>query len=143
MGQISNAVGSFEKALQIQPRYPEVYYNMGRAFLANHQPDVAAEAFRSALAQDASVADTHFNYANALEQLGRNAEAITEYSKAVELSHAQNPAMLGALAEAYAKSGKLAEAAATARQAIQLAHLQNNGALETMLETRLRKYEGR
>jgi tetratricopeptide (TPR) repeat protein len=133
-------VSSFERALQIQPRYPEVYYNMGRAFLANHQPDVAAEAFQSALAQDASVADTHFNYANALGQLGRNAEAITEYSKAVDLSHAQNPAMLGGLAEAYAKLGKFTEAAATARQAIQLAQLQKNGALAGMLEARLRKY---
>jgi hypothetical protein len=49
-GQISNAVANFDKALKLQPRYPEAYFNMGCAFLTNGQPDVAADCFQRALA---------------------------------------------------------------------------------------------
>jgi hypothetical protein len=51
-GQISNAVANFEKALKIKPKFPEAYYNMGRAFLTNNQPDVAVDCFQRALALD-------------------------------------------------------------------------------------------
>jgi tetratricopeptide (TPR) repeat protein len=78
-------VANFEKAVNIQPRYPEAYFNLGRAFLANNQPDVAVDCFQRALSMDASVADTHCKLANALSQLHRQAEAISEYSKALQL----------------------------------------------------------
>jgi tetratricopeptide (TPR) repeat protein len=51
-GQISNAVANFEKALKLQPSYPQAYYNLGRAFLTNNQPDVAVDCFQRALALD-------------------------------------------------------------------------------------------
>jgi tetratricopeptide (TPR) repeat protein len=51
-GQISEAVANFEKALKIKPKFPEAYYNMGRAFMSNNQPDVAIDCFQRALALD-------------------------------------------------------------------------------------------
>jgi tetratricopeptide (TPR) repeat protein len=51
-GQISNAVANFDKALGLEPAYPQAYYNLGRAFMANNQPDVAIDCFQRALALD-------------------------------------------------------------------------------------------
>jgi hypothetical protein len=104
-GQVSNAVANFEKALKIQPRYPEAYFNMGRAFLTNNQPDVAVDCFQRAL----------------------NLE--------------QNPFVLGALADAFARTGNFAGAVATAQQARQLALSQKNPALAGAMESQLQMYQ--
>jgi Flp pilus assembly protein TadD len=85
-GEITNAVAGFEKALELQPRYPEAYYNLGRAFLTNNQPDVAVDCFQRALALDPNVAEIHSKLAYALAQWGRPAEAIAQYSQALQLS---------------------------------------------------------
>jgi Tfp pilus assembly protein PilF len=50
--EITNAVANFEEALKQQPAYPQAYFNMGRAFMSNNQPDVAIECFQRALALD-------------------------------------------------------------------------------------------
>jgi len=110
-GRVAGAVSNFESALALQSQYPQAYYNMGRAFQSNNQPDVAADCFQRALAQDAG-----------------------------ERGGGQNPVILSSLAAAYAAEGKLSDAVATARRARQLALVQNNPALVGALESQLRRY---
>ncbi len=104
-GRIPNSISNFESALLLQPAFPQAYYNMGRAFLSNRQPDVAVESFQHALALD------------------------------------QNPAVMGALASAYAASGNFRQAAATAQRARQIALARNNRALAGALELQARQYQ--
>jgi protein O-mannosyl-transferase len=135
-GQITNAVASFEKALGIQPHYPEAYYNLGRAFLANNQPDVAVGCFQSALAQDPSVAEIHYKLAHALAQLGRPAQAIAEYSETLRLypgldEAANNLAeLLATCSDRSLRDG--AKAVTLARQASEHSHNQNPAILATL-----------
>jgi protein O-mannosyl-transferase len=84
-GLIPNAISNFESALTLQPAFPQAYYNMGRAFLTNRQPDVAVDCFQRALALDSSAAEVHYKLAIALAQLGRLAQAIAEYSETLRL----------------------------------------------------------
>jgi tetratricopeptide (TPR) repeat protein len=84
-GQIPGAVSNFESALVLQPKFPQALFNMGRAFTANNQPDVAADCFQRALALDSGAAQIHYKLANALLQLGRPAEAIAQFSQALQL----------------------------------------------------------
>jgi tetratricopeptide (TPR) repeat protein len=84
-GQVPNAISNFESALVLKPAYPQAYFNMGRAFQTNNQPDVAVDCFRNALNLDPNVAEIHYKLANALVQLGRPAEAIAQYSLALQL----------------------------------------------------------
>jgi tetratricopeptide (TPR) repeat protein len=104
-GQVPNAISNFENALILQPAFPQAYFNMGRAFLTNQQPDVAVDCFKRALTMD------------------------------------NNPVVLGALADAYARQGKFSEAASTAQRARQLALEQNNKKLADALELRSRQYQ--
>jgi len=50
MGQISEAVERFQKALNIDPEYVAAYSALGRAFFKLRQLDNASETFRRALA---------------------------------------------------------------------------------------------
>jgi len=88
-GQIPNAISNFESALVFQPAYPQAFFNMGRAFATNQQPDVAVDCFQRALAMDPNVAEIHYRLGNALVQLGKNAEAVAQYSQALQLARAQ------------------------------------------------------
>ena len=50
MGQVSEAVERFQKALNIDPEYLAAYSALGRAFFKLRQWDNASETFRRALA---------------------------------------------------------------------------------------------
>jgi tetratricopeptide (TPR) repeat protein len=96
-GQITNTVAHLESALKLQPRYPQAYYNMGRAFMTNGQPKVAADCFQSALALDENPVVLGA-LASAYAQAGNFAEAAATAKKARQLALDQNnPALAKSL----------------------------------------------
>jgi tetratricopeptide (TPR) repeat protein len=92
-GQITNAVDHLETALKLQPSYPQAYYNMGRAFLTNKQPDVAVDCFQRALALDQNPVVLG-SLADAYELAGNLAEAVATAQRARKLALAQHNAAL-------------------------------------------------
>jgi Flp pilus assembly protein TadD len=136
LGQISNAVANLDKALAIQPQYPEAYYNLGCAFLNNKQPDEATDCFQRALALDSSVAAIHYKLAIVLTQLGRFAQAIAEYSQTLKLNPNMDEAannlawLLATCPDRSLRKG--IEAVALARQASEDSHNQNPLILGTL-----------
>jgi tetratricopeptide (TPR) repeat protein len=135
-GRVPGAISNFESALVLQPRYPQAYYNMGRAFLTNRQPDVAVDCFQRALAQDSSVAEIHYKLANALAQLGRPAAAMAEYAKTLQLRPGMDEAannlawLLATCSDRSLRDG--ARAVTLARQASEHSHDQNPVILGTL-----------
>jgi protein O-mannosyl-transferase len=105
-GQIPNAISNFESALVFQPAYPQAYFNMGRAFATNQQPDVAVDCFQRALAMDPNVAEIHYRLANALVQLGKNSEAAAQYSQALQLARTQKNQKLVDVLEARLRQNR-------------------------------------
>jgi tetratricopeptide (TPR) repeat protein len=95
------AVKFFEKALQIQQRYPEASTNMGIAFLKQGKLARAIKQFEDTLATDPNFAGAHYNYANALIINGFYDKAISHLQKAAAL----DPEMV----EAYYSLGKAYE----------------------------------
>jgi tetratricopeptide (TPR) repeat protein len=95
-GQITNAVANLESALKLQPSYPQAYYNMGRAFMTNGQPKVAADCFQRALALDQNPVVLGA-LASAYAQTGNVAGAVATAQRARQLALAQHNT---ALAEA-------------------------------------------
>jgi tetratricopeptide (TPR) repeat protein len=135
-GQIANAVTNFQIAIMIQPRYAEAHYNLGRAFLNDNQPKLALDYLRRAADLDPSVAETHCKLANTLVLLGRNSEAIAEYSQALRLlpgldEAANNLAwLLATCPDRSLRDG--ARAVALGRQASQHSHEQDPVILGTL-----------
>jgi len=88
-GQITNAVAHLESALTLQPRYPQAYYNMGRAFVTNGQPKLAVDCFQHALALDQNAAVLGA-LAGAYAQAGNFAGAVATAQQARQLALTQN-----------------------------------------------------
>jgi tetratricopeptide (TPR) repeat protein len=72
-------------ALAIDPGSPDVWYNLGNAFLAQHKLDEAIRAFSEAIRLAPADSKAHNNLSNALFQKNRTNEALHEVRKAVRL----------------------------------------------------------
>ena len=68
-------------------------------------------------------------------------DAVRFAQRAVRLSGGQDPAILDALAAAYAETGQFAEAVQTARSARELAAQQNNQPLAESLKVKISLYQ--
>jgi protein O-mannosyl-transferase len=135
-GELSNAVASLEKALELRPRYGEAYYNLGCAFLINKQPAEAADCLQRALAIDSGVAAIHYKLANALMQMGKYLQAIAEFRQTLKLSPEMEDAvnnlawLLATCPDRSLRNG--AEAVTLARQASEHSHNQSPIILGTL-----------
>jgi Flp pilus assembly protein TadD len=73
--------------------------------------------------------------------LRSGAEAVRLASHGVELTHQQDPMLLGTLAAAFAEAGDFDKAVATEQRAAELAGKQGNSQLVTLLESRLALFQ--
>jgi spermidine synthase len=70
-------------------------------------------------------------------------EAVAFAERAAKLSGGREPAILDALAAAYAESGRFEDAVATAESALAIAAGQNNQAVAETLKSRIELYKAR
>ena len=64
------AIAAFERAVALNPRTPQVHYNLGLIFLERDDPGRAADCFRDALDTDPTDRDAQ----HWLDQISRRAE---------------------------------------------------------------------
>jgi Flp pilus assembly protein TadD len=95
-------------ALQLDPLSPQTRTNAGLAlyFLRDYER-LAAQSVES-IQLDSNSWGAHANLGSAYEQTGKVVDAITEWSKASDLSG--SPVMLSCLGHAYASAGNQTEA---------------------------------
>src|SRR5437763_6350746 len=126
------AIGYYEEAIRLDPRYALAYAKMSNVALilaTNFNPPFkegqeaiakARASAKSALALDPNLADAHSAQGRIFENVDFNlAGAEAEYRRAVELAP-QNPAVTSNLANVLAVLGRLDEAVTLGQQAIVL-----------------------
>jgi tetratricopeptide (TPR) repeat protein len=86
IGKFQEAIGHFERAIQIKPGYAVAYDNMGTALAQTDKMQEAIEQFDRALQLQPDLSDAQFNMARALAQLGRLPEAVGHYEQALRLN---------------------------------------------------------
>jgi aminopeptidase N len=88
LGRYYDAVGQYQKALNIQPNRPLANFRMGEAFFYQKNLQAAANAFREALNTVPEPAEKwtevwgHIYLGKIFDLLGQRARAVNEYSKA-------------------------------------------------------------
>jgi tetratricopeptide (TPR) repeat protein len=102
LGQVAGAISNFESALALQPAYPQAYYNMGRAFLTNRQPDVAADCLQRAVALGVNPVVLGA-LAAAYAEEGKRSDAVATAQRACQLALARNNKALAAALESQAR----------------------------------------
>ncbi len=117
-GRLDDAIAHFQKALQIKPGYTDARNNLGIA-------EAQREGIRQTLVEKrellrarpddlALLNDTAWMLAtNPNASIRSGSEAVELAQRAVRLSNAREPAILGTLAAAYAEAGRFPEALQT------------------------------
>jgi tetratricopeptide (TPR) repeat protein len=145
-GRIEEALAQFEKALEVNGGFAQARVNLGNAYYMLGRVREAVAEWRNGLHIEPDRADALNQTAWVLatspeETLRDGAEAVRLATRAVELTHGNEPAYLDTLAAAYAEVGRFAEATRTARQALSLAERTSTQPLAEALRARLALYD--
>ena len=84
-GRYADAMAIYNKILEKDKNYPEIYYYQGLLYRDMGLRDEAISAFQTAIAQNPNSAEAHYNLGFAYRCKGLHREAINEYRKALEL----------------------------------------------------------
>lgn len=85
LGNLEQAVASYDVALALQPTFADAHYNRGTALRGLRLHPQAIEAFDRAIALMPDYVQAHNNRGNSLRDLGRPQEAIGSYERALTL----------------------------------------------------------
>jgi tetratricopeptide (TPR) repeat protein len=83
--RLEEAIASYQRALEIDPKKVEAHYNMGNTLDDMGRLEDAIASYSRALEIDPTDAATHNNMGNSLRKLGRFEEAIASFSRALEI----------------------------------------------------------
>ncbi len=110
-GKVDAALVSYQRALDLQPKYPETHYGMGVALVQLGRWAEAIPHYEAALRFQPNYPEAHNNLGNALVQAGRASAAIRSYGEAIKLRPA--------FAEAYNNLGNVLLQLGRAGEAVQ------------------------
>jgi tetratricopeptide (TPR) repeat protein len=108
-GRFDEAVARYQKALEINPNYPEAHNNLGLALARDGRIDEAIAHYRKALEVDPQYAAIHNNLGAALARSGNLNEAIDHFQKFLEVTP-DNVEVHGNLIRALTQAGRSSEA---------------------------------
>lgn len=85
-GRFAEAGMQFERALEIQPDYPDALNNLSTLYQSQGRPDEALTLLRRALALEPGHVPSRFNLAMAFYESGLHADAAREYGIIITLA---------------------------------------------------------
>ena len=118
-GQLKEAIGLYQRAIELNPNFFWYHQNLGDTFAALENWKEAATAYRFAIKLKATSALSHHNLGKVQEKQGQIEEAIASYSQAIKI----NPdfsEFYNSLGTALVQKGLVDEAIAHFQKAISL-----------------------
>jgi tetratricopeptide (TPR) repeat protein len=85
-GDLINAIGRFDRAIAIDPKYFQAYIERGNVKDAIHDYPGAIADYTSAISIDPQVAPAYYNRGTVLSQSGQHEAAIVDYKKAIAIN---------------------------------------------------------
>jgi len=148
LSKLQDAEEHFERALQLAPEMAEPHYYLGMIRVKGGNAAEGLAQWRQALHQDPdhlqTLNDAAWLLATSSNDALRNGrEAVRLAEHAVRLTSAQEPALLGTLAIAYAEAGDADKAVETEQLAIRVAVRQGNSQMVATLQAGLTKLQAK
>jgi len=119
IGELTDAVKSFEKAIAIKPNFTDAYYNLGITFQELNMLEAAVKNYEKALEIQPKYAIVHNNLGIVFKELGQIHDSIRSYEKAIA-SQPDFPEAHNNLGNAFRENGQLDEAIKFYEKAIAL-----------------------
>lgn len=110
LGEIPQAQQAFAMQLKLTPGNPIAMYNLACAEVENEQPKAALPLLESVVKIYKSPTDADYYLGRALSLVGRNEEAVKEYTRATQVPGLTQQRAWFQLAQVYRNLGKTAEA---------------------------------
>jgi len=92
MGEYDAAIADYNKAVELNPKEPDIYFSRGLAHFNKQSYTPAIADFDKVIELDPKEAMAYFKRGNALEKTGNFEKALADYQKAVELDPDNDPA---------------------------------------------------
>ncbi|MGA2748226.1 MAG: tetratricopeptide repeat protein [Verrucomicrobiota bacterium] len=145
-GRGGEARERLQKVVALRPDFADAHYQLANALAQEGRTAQAIDHYWRALAlrPNFALAASHLAWVLSTcpdAALRDGAKALSLARNASANTGAKDPAILGALAAAFAETGNYADAVATARHAYQFALQQTNGPLAEELDAQLRQYQ--
>ena len=119
LGQHTDAITSYKKAITIEPNYLDAYYNLGFALREQGNLEKAVENFNKVISLNPNYVDAYNNMAVTLEKQGKLEEALNAYKKAIAIKPDYADAHYN-MATTLEKQGKLEDAVISYNKAISI-----------------------
>ena len=119
LGQNTEAITSYKKAITIEPNYLDAYYNLGFALRDQGDLENAIENFNKVISLNPNYVDAYNNIAVTLEKQGKLEEALKTYKKAIAIKPDYADAHYN-MATTLEKQGKLEDAVTSYNKAISI-----------------------
>ena len=116
-GQVDEGIARYQKALEINPAFPEAHNNLGLALVQKGQVDDGMVHYQKALEINPNNAEAYYNLGLALVQKGQMDEGIAQYQKALGINPAFSEA-LNNLGLALVQKGQADEAISQYQKAL-------------------------
>ena len=87
LGQFENALESYKRALEINPRSFKALKNRANVLYRIGRYDEAIDDFRKALEINPQLIDAWYGMGNAMSKLGRYKEAVSAYERTLKINH--------------------------------------------------------
>ena len=118
-GNYTDAAKAFSKAIELNPKLADAYYNRGTAYsnIGNYQQ--AIKDYSKAIELNPQLAEAYNNRGTAYGKLGNQQQAINDYNKAIELNPQDADAYFNR-GNAYGKLGNHQQAIKDYSKAIEL-----------------------
>ena len=118
-GRTSEAIDQYEKALLVNPDYPDVRNNLASALVMTGRFSEAIDQCNEVLRIDPGSSEAHDNLGNALAQTGRASEAIDHYKQTLRRNPNSSDAHSN-LGAALALTGRISEAIEELKSALRI-----------------------
>lgn len=119
IGDVENAIGDFEKAIQLDPKFTEAYLNRGSAYLSLKEVQKALDDFGKVISLDPKNPEVFYQRGRIYYNQGDAKKAIVDFSKAISLGLKNNPVYYSR-GNSYYKSGDYQNAIKDYTKAIEL-----------------------
>jgi tetratricopeptide (TPR) repeat protein len=92
-GDFLGAIGNFDEAIRLDPKYAAAYNNRGLAYSAKGDNDHAIADFTKAIRLDSKLANAYENRGRAFRAMGENDRAVRDLKAAIRLDPKLRPVL--------------------------------------------------
>jgi len=117
--EYNQAIEAYKKAIEINPKKNEFYYNIGIAYGNKGEYDQAIEAYKKAIEINPKMDEAYNNMGNAYYNKGEYDQAIEAYKKAIEINPKKDEAYYN-LGIAYGNKGEYDQEIEAYKKAIEI-----------------------